>query len=96
MSDVTQDKHFFIKSALEKAYQQLPNYSYLDVLYSVLEVLNIEGRGKLLKISAEEFYEAVFEAIRNQTEEEFTEEELENLNSNKVKFNNSKGWRKVN
>jgi len=96
MSQETQDKHFFIKSALEKAYQQLPNYSYLEILYSVLGVLKIEGRSKLLNISAEQFYEAVFEAVRNEIEDTFTEQEFNNIVDNKIKFNNSKAWRKTN
>lgn len=97
MSDnITQDKHFFIKSALEKAYQQLPQYSYLEILYSVLGVLKVEGRSKLLNITAEQFYEAVFEAIRIEMEDTFTEKEFNDITDNKIKFNNSKEWRKAN
>lgn len=88
------EKHFLIHNAIENAFNHLPDYSYAEVLYAILGVLGVKDRAKILDVSLEEFYEAVYQAVRNETEDFFTEEEKQEIEKTKVNFNNTK-WKKT-
>lgn len=88
------EKHFLIHNAIENAFNHLPDYSYAEVLYAILGVLGVKDRSKILNVSLEGFYEAIYQAVRNETEDTFTEEEIKEIENNKVIFNNTK-WKKT-
>lgn len=81
--------------AFKRAIDELQDYSIMDIIYSVLLVLDIKGASKLLQVSGEEFYEAVFKAIREERETDFSEEELKQIEQNLKLFNNSIKWERV-
>ncbi len=84
-----------IIDALKRATEELEDYSIMEILYSVLRVLGISGTNKLLKVSGDEFYNAIFEAIRDDRDTDFSEEELQQIEDNLKMFNNSKKWERL-
>lgn len=83
-----------IDSAFDKVYEQLPEYSFGEILYSLMNEMGIRGTGVLLEKTTEDFYEALFSLIRNAKEDMFSDEELDEINNNKIKFNAVKRWKR--
>ena len=83
-----------LHSALWDAVSNLKEYSYQQTLYSVLRQLGIKNIKELIteEISVAEFYDAIYESVRNEQEEEFSEKDLEEIENNIKGYNNSVKW----
>lgn len=83
--------------AFGEALTRLNGYSYQEVLYSVLKYWEVKDISDLLKKELEvmDLYALIYEAVRNEKEEDFTTEELEEINNNIKQFNNSIKWERL-
>lgn len=84
----------FINDAIETAFSKLPNYTYQEILYTILRGLEIKNINELLydKKTTVNLYESVYKSVRDEIEEDFTHQELEQIKNNIQRFNNSSKW----
>lgn len=51
--------------------KKFPDYTFAQILYSVLTTLKVKNKSELFAISDEDFYSAIFKSIDNERENEF-------------------------
>ena len=59
-----------IRVELDKYAEQFPEYSFTQILYSVLTTLKVKNKSELYSVTDEDFYSAILKSIDNERETE--------------------------